>query len=89
MTSIEILKQWVKKDREYRDNATDSDFDKFCEERNLAMEEVIRLAEIGQATERFFELNDNLSLVNFCMTDSEGDFEISDVDGLLEWAKED
>ena len=88
MDAIKLLEQWVKEDRESR-NSTESDFDEFCEERNVAIEEVLRLAAIGQATEKFFELNDNLSLVDFYMSDSEGDFEISNTDELLEWAEED
>ena len=45
MKSIELLKEWVRTDREMRGNSTESDFDRFCEERNQAIEEVVELAE--------------------------------------------
>ena len=45
MKSIELLKEWVRTDREMRDYSTESDYDKFCEERNQAIEELIALVE--------------------------------------------
>lgn len=35
------LIEWVDDDRVLRDNSTESDFDKFCEEKNIAIETVL------------------------------------------------
>lgn len=40
-TAIDILSNWVKTDRECRSYEVKSDFDKFCEERNVAIETIL------------------------------------------------
>lgn len=40
--AISILKAWVKTDRKMRGNSLESDYDKFCETRNEAIETVLR-----------------------------------------------
>jgi hypothetical protein len=40
--AIEILEEWIKIDRAIREVSTDSDFDKFCEEKNVAIETVLK-----------------------------------------------
>ena len=39
--AIKILETWVEADREFRENKLESDYDKFCEERNIAIETLI------------------------------------------------
>lgn len=39
--AIRILETWVEADREFRENKLESDYDKFCEERNIAIETLI------------------------------------------------
>ena len=39
--AIKILETWVKTDREFRGDKMESDYDKFCEERNIAIETLI------------------------------------------------
>lgn len=39
--AIKILEAWVEADREFRENKLESDYDKFCEERNIAIETLI------------------------------------------------
>lgn len=39
--AIKILETWVEADREFRENKLQSDYDKFCEERNIAIETLI------------------------------------------------
>lgn len=39
---IKILEEWIEVDRRIRQNSTESDFDKFCEEKNVAMEHLIK-----------------------------------------------
>ena len=41
--AIEILKEWVNKDREMRHNAVHSDFDEFCEKNCIAIETVLNV----------------------------------------------
>ena len=48
--AIEILNNWIITDREMRDFKTDTDYDRFCERRNVAIE--IVLAEIRRQNER-------------------------------------
>jgi len=43
----EILLEWVKSDREYRNHETESDFDEFCETRNIAIEVVLNKLKEG------------------------------------------
>jgi len=50
--------------------------------------ELERLAAIGRATEKFFNLNDMEDFNIYSMSDEAEDFGIYDVDELLEWAKE-
>ena len=38
---IEILQDWIARDREMRNNSTESDYDKFCEEKCEAIEHII------------------------------------------------
>ena len=38
---IEILQEWIARDREMRNNSTQSDYDKFCEEKCEAIEHII------------------------------------------------
>lgn len=38
---IEILQDWIARDREMRNNSTQSDYDKFCEEKCEAIEHII------------------------------------------------
>ena len=95
MDAIKLLEQWVKEDRESR-NSTESDFDKFCEERNKAIEELIWLARVGQATEKVFGYIDNehqkVGLFEYedwgHWGTSGEDVEFRTVDELLEWADE-
>jgi len=79
MNSIELLKQWVEEDRRHRNNSIESDFDQFCEERNVAIEELLYLAKIGQATEKAFS--------SYMFIEANG-FQLLNVDELLEWANE-
>lgn len=39
---IELLEDWISDDRRLRNNSLESDFDKFCEERNVAIENLIK-----------------------------------------------
>ncbi len=39
--AISILETWIKADREFRENKLESDYDKYCEERNIAMKILI------------------------------------------------
>ena len=54
------------------------------------LRELERLAKIGKATEYFFELNDYdyTGLQGLLMCSEEGDFELRDVETLLEWYSE-
>lgn len=79
MDSIKLLQQWVKKDREYRNNEMISDFDKFCEERNQAIESLIYDAIIGKAITKWFIENGYVE---------KWGIELHDTDDLLEWARE-
>lgn len=55
---IEILQDWITRDRQMRNNSTESDYDKFCEEKCKAIESLIckiadleaKLAESKQET---------------------------------------
>lgn len=38
---IEILQDWIARDRQMRNNSTQSDYDKFCEEKCEAIEHII------------------------------------------------
>lgn len=38
---IELLEEWVSDDRRLRNNSLESDFDRFCEEKNVAIEALI------------------------------------------------
>lgn len=38
---IELLEEWIEVDRRTRNNSMESDFDKFCEEKNVAIEALI------------------------------------------------
>ena len=50
---IKILEEWIEVDRKIRQNSTESDFDKFCEEKNIAIENVInRVKELEQDVEK-------------------------------------
>lgn len=40
--AIRILESWIEADRKWRTGAKDSDFDKFYEERNKAIETLIK-----------------------------------------------
>lgn len=95
--AIRIMREYVEADRKMRDNSTESDYDKFCEEKNLAIEEMIRLAEMGQAIEKatnkfgrieleYFctnkECNETELVMFYCQDDTEKSI------GLLGWAKE-
>jgi len=40
--AIDILEEWIEIDRMGRRDSTDSDFDKFCEEKNVAIETVLK-----------------------------------------------
>ena len=40
--AIRILESWIEADRKWRTGAKDSDFDKLCEERNKAIETLIK-----------------------------------------------
>lgn len=40
--AISILKAWVKTDRKMRGDSLESDYDKFCEQRNEAIETVLK-----------------------------------------------
>lgn len=42
MNNIEILEEWIKIDRKMRNNSTESDYDKFCEEKCIAIENLIQ-----------------------------------------------
>lgn len=52
--AIKLLENWVKEDRTLRDNSLESDFDVFCEEKNIAIETVLN------ALERWEKLIDDL-----------------------------
>ena len=56
-----------------------SDFDKFCEERNQAIESLIYDATIGKAITKWFVENGYVE---------KWGIELHDTDDLLEWAKE-
>lgn len=43
-----ILLSWVKADRNFRNNSIKSDFDKFCEERNEAIQTVLTELEVNK-----------------------------------------
>lgn len=54
---IEILEEWIKIDREMRNNSLESDFDKFCEEKNIAIENLIkRNKELGKTYNTAYNL---------------------------------
>lgn len=42
---IKILKEWVERDREIRDYGTETYFDKFCEKKNTAIENILNRLE--------------------------------------------
>lgn len=46
--AIKILKEFVKQDRKMRDYKVESDYDKFCEERCIAIETVLNELEYKQ-----------------------------------------
>lgn len=48
--AIVLLKEWVARDRLMRNYSTESDYDKFCEERNVAIDTV--LAELKKLQKR-------------------------------------
>jgi len=47
--AIEILEEWIKIDRDMRDNSTESDYDRFCEKRNIALEMVLKEVQKSRA----------------------------------------
>lgn len=54
--SVKILQEWIERDRAIRNNSTETDFDKFCEEKNLAIEDLLnRVKEL----DRRIEIKDN------------------------------
>ena len=51
---IKILEEWVEVDRRTRNNSMESDFDKFCEEKNVAIENLInRVKDLEEAVDNF------------------------------------
>ncbi len=60
-TAIEILQHWIDEDRYIRNNSMESDFDKFCETRNKAIERVLEELENIDSTRYLIGYADGLS----------------------------
>lgn len=61
---IEILQDWIARDRQMRNNSTESDYDKFCEEKCKAIEHIIRALYL--ATEQISEFQYGCEEFNMC-----------------------
>lgn len=77
--AIKIMREYVEADKKMRDNSIESDYDRFCEGKNLVIEELIRLAEIGKATKKAFD---------DCMYIEALGFRMTNINELLEWAED-
>lgn len=76
--AIDILTKWVEVDRNMRDNV-ESDYDRFCEEKNVAVDTVLRAIKIK---------DEYLKMISFALMDDVGDFPIEVIADNIEDARE-
>ena len=75
--AIDILTKWVQVDRNMRDNV-ESDYDKFCEEKNVAIDTVLRAIKIK---------DEYLKMISFVLTNPYECMSMEDIEGDIEDAK--
>ena len=64
---IKILKEWVERDRKMRDYSTETDFDKFCEEKNIAIENILnRLEQDERVIEEMVKYIEDYAIDDVC-----------------------